>query len=181
MNQFKDVAWLKAHHEMVHYFGLGFIQLKIDQTYRMHFYTPELPPIVPEEDIHNHRYDFSSTIIKGEFHQELFHVLPELYSSSATHLREQETCKEGSKADAPPAPCSIALASRHTYAAGSKYFISHQTFHRVRATDCITLLERGPYMKELAEVIRAVDAGKVCPFSQKVEEDRLWEIIQKML
>ena len=49
------------------YFGLGFIQCKINQHERVHIYHPDLMPIVNiEEEIHNHRYDFESTILMGK-------------------------------------------------------------------------------------------------------------------
>lgn len=171
-----NIDWLKQNHQMIHYFGLGFIQLKIDDRCRMHFYTPELPPIVSEEDVHNHRYNFDSKILKGEFTQELFHVI-----EGNSHIREHESCKEGVEAATVGTPCGIILASAHTYFTGSSYFINHKTFHRVIAKNCITLLNRGSYKKDMAEVIRLVDAKKICPFSQKVEEEQLWEIVERML
>jgi hypothetical protein len=176
MNELK-IDWLKENCQMIHYFGLGFIQVKLKDGRRMHFYTEALPPITPEEDIHNHRYDFTSKILSGDFQQELFHIV-----EGDTHLREQETCKEGVCADAPATPCSIALASRHIYHAGCQYFISHETFHRVKSLyQTITLIERSDYKKKLAEVIRPVGSQKVCPFSQKVKEEELWDIIHWML
>lgn len=39
-----NLAWLKANHRTIHYFGLGFIQLKLDESRRMHFYVPSLKP-----------------------------------------------------------------------------------------------------------------------------------------
>jgi hypothetical protein len=176
MNNYLDIDWLKANHQMVHYFGLGFIQLKMNHQDRLHFYTSELPPTVPEEDVHNHRYCFTSTILKGYFRQELFRVV-----EGDTHLREQETCKEGVCAGSTPVSCSLLLASSHLYAVGGQYFIDHDTFHRVEAQNCITLLIRGEYKKELAEVIRLRGQVKVCPFSQKVPTERLWEIIESMV
>ena len=181
----RDRYWLKNNHQMIHYFGLGFIQLKIDQQHRMHFYTPELPPIVPDEDIHNHRYDFESYVLKGEFEQELFDVYtmsPYGESLYHSHIKEFESCQEnGGVKNSLKMPCMISSASKHTYNAGSHYFMSHRTFHRVKATNCITLLERGDYKEDLAEVIRPKDAAKVCPFSQKIETDTLWGIVEKML
>jgi hypothetical protein len=173
--RYLDASWLKANHKMLHYFGLGFIQLKIDDERRMHFYTPELPPIVPEEDVHNHRYDFSSTIVKGEFHQELFNLM-----DGDTHIIEQESCQEGQHT-AGGQPCAIMLASRHSYPIGSRYWLSHTMLHRVQAENCVTFLERSPYAKPLADVVRPKGAFKVCPFSQKIEVEQLWAIVEKML
>lgn len=171
-----NIDWLKKNHQMIHYFGLGFVQLKIDEQFRIHFYTPELPPITPDEDIHNHRYDFESYILKGKFQQELFHV-----AVGNTHVCEEESCKEGIHSKSEGKTCGIALAGRHQYQAGSSYWLSHATFHRVKADNCVTLLKRSDYKKELAEVIRPVEGSKVCPFSQKIEDEKLWTIVDKMI
>ena len=173
---YSDVKWLKSNHTKVHYFGLGFIQLVLDESTRMHFYTQELPPITSEEEVHNHRYDFTSTIMYGYLEQDIYSII-----KGDTHLKEMETCKEGSKATGDPVPCSVALSSTHAYYEGCQYFISHETFHRVRADNCITLLRRSEYKKDLAEVVRPVGAAKICPFGQKIGEERLWEIIGDML
>jgi hypothetical protein len=175
MQNYLNIDWLKSNHKMIHYFGLGFIQLKIDDQTRIHFYTPELPPIVSQEDIHNHRYDFFSQVLKGHFSQALFNVI-----DGNTHLREQESCKEGVSCETPPTPCAVEINSEHKYVAGSAYFIKAETFHRVSA-EGITLLKRGEPKKDFAEVIRRAGSEKTCPFSQKIEESRLWEIIECMI
>src|SRR6185437_9028781 len=133
------VDWLRDNSELVHYFGLGFIQLKLNKEYRLHFYTPELPPIVPEEDVHNHRYDFTSMVLKGIFAQEVYEVL----SNENTHIMEEESCNPDVKCESAGIPCGVKLASRQTYYPGSKYWIDHDIFHRVvNEGECITLLRR---------------------------------------
>lgn len=171
-----DIDWLKKNYQMVHYFGLGFIQLKLDATYRMHFYTPELPPIVPEEDIHNHRYSFSSSVLKGVFYQEIFELV-----EGDTHVCEEESCSPDSPEHKSGRPCGIKSVSSHAYVLGSHYWVHHSTFHRVRATNCVTLLTRGVREKPHAEVVRSPYAPKVCPFSQKVKEETLWEMMERMI
>ncbi len=172
------LKWLKANCQMVHYFGLGFIQLKINQYERLHFYTKDLPPIVPEEDIHNHRYDFTSKILAGMLIQEVYEVIP-----GSTHLIEDESCQVDVKTQIEEMkPCSIRLSSKHTYNTYSEYFIGHETFHRVYNFGyCITHLTRTDYKKKFAQVIRPVGQEKVCPFSHKVAEGDLWDIIGAMI
>lgn len=171
-----DINWLKSHYQMIHYFGLGFIQLKLDQKHRMHFYTPHLPPIIPEEDVHNHRYDFTSKILKGSLVQEIYGT-----TSGDKYIKHFESCKEGVEVDDFHLFCDLVLTSRHTYSVGSEYFISHETFHKVKAIgECITLITRGDYQKEFAEVVQ-LPHKKVCPFSVKIDEKDLWDIVEKML
>lgn len=168
--------FLKENCQLIHYFGLGFIQLKINKEYRLHFYTPELPAIVPEEDIHNHRYDFTSMILKGSLTQEIFSI----DLSQKTHIMEDESCKSDIKCSSEKIPCGIKLLTKQIFCVGSQYSIDHDTFHRVNAKECITLLKRTDYKKEFAKVVRK-EGDHVCPFSKKIEEPKLWEIVEKML
>lgn len=170
------IDWLKSNYKMIHYFGLGFIQLKLDHVNRLHFYTSELPPIVDEEDIHNHRYDFTSKILGGSITNYLF-----AETIGDTHWKEDESCKEGVASGTPRRDCGVIMTSMHTYVAGSEYFIDHNTFHRVASKDCITWVIRSDYKKDYAQVIRPVRSSKVCPFSQKIAEDKLWEIIEHQI
>lgn len=167
---------LKEHATLIHYFGLGFIQIKLGETYRIHFYTDKLPAIIGDEDIHNHRYDFTSRILYGTFSQELFALVP-----GNSHTLEQESCKEGVPSTVLPTKCSIEKILSQTFTAGSSYTISHNVFHTVSANTAITLLERGPIKKEFADVVRPVGFPKVCPFSKKVSEEELWSIVQEIL
>lgn len=171
-----DIDWLKKNHLLIHYFGLGFIQLKINQYHRMHFYTKELPAIVPEEDIHNHRYNFTSHVVKGYLSQEIYQIV-----DGDCYLREKESCKAGVEVQEEGVPCGIKLLGTQMFAVGSHYWMWHDTFHKVKSDNCITLLTRTDYMKDLAEVVRMVGEAKVCPFSQSVEKDRLWQVVEDML
>lgn len=149
--------------------------MKIDEVSRMHFYTAELPAIV-DEGIHNHRYDFKSTILKGEFEQQLYQAV-----DGDDYIREYESCKEGVEAVQPGVPCGIFWTGTHHYQAGSSYSLNSKTFHEVYAKWCVTLVERASPVHQYAEVIRPKGSPKVCPFSQKVEEARLWAIVEEML
>jgi len=171
-----DYDWLKSNCRLIHYFGLGFIQLKLNDAERMHFYTEELPSIMPEEEVHNHRYDFVSQILMGELKQELFEVVP-----GNTHVLWKESCNVDKPVAEAGVPCGLKPKTWHIYRAGSAYGIGHETFHRVGAKRCITLIRRSGYCKDLAEVVRQVGADKVCPFSKPIHESTLWRIVQEMV
>jgi len=168
--------WLKKNTQMIHYFGLGFIQVKLTNEYRMHFYSPDLPPIIDDEDIHNHRYNFNSTILKGQLTQDLFVQIP-----GDKYILEDESCQEGCSAGTEPILCDFKLISSCDMAAKSEYFLHHDTFHRVKTESCITMLSRSEYKKQFAQVARLKGSPKICPFSQKIEESELWQIIDVML
>lgn len=173
-----DIDWLKKNCSMIHFFGLGFIQLKINNQYRLHFYTKDLQSIIGEEDIHNHRYDFSSRILKGHFSQEIFKAI-----EGNTHIKEDESCQKEQHEGQEKSFCSIKSIEKQFYRQGEFYKIKHDVFHRVRPPidNCITLLNRGAYQKEFAQVIRLIGSSKVCPFSHQIPEKELWETVERIL
>jgi hypothetical protein len=171
-----DPRWLKANHKMIHFFGLGFIQLKLTDNVRMHFYNEKLPPITSKEDIHNHRYDFRSQILVGELEQELFTIV-----DGDDHILEKESCKAGVEVQQEGKLCGIRTHSVHKYVRGSQYKLDHRTFHRVASPFAVSLLTRGVTQQEFADVVRPVGSTKVCPFSKKVDEAELWAIVEEML
>jgi len=170
-----DLQLLKDNHVRLYYFGLGFIQLKVDEVFRLHFYSPKLPPIT--EDIHNHRYDFYSRILKGSITSSQYSI-----ANGSDFILSNESCNPEIEAPAERRFCNAALASQRTNVAGEAYRITHDEFHKVVAENCITLLSRSDYKKEFAQVvIKASDEPSVCPFSKQIPEKALWEIIEEML
>lgn len=176
-----DINWLKANAKMIHFFGLGFIQIKINDEYRVHIYTDKLPSTT-EEDVHNHRYDFESTILKGIFYQTLFFFEED---PAGDWLKIQESCNPNNKVESTPAPVKYAgqINMKHYggYEDSDHYVISHDQFHRVRSTNAVTLVKRGPYKKDLADVVYKRGTELKCPFSVKATEEQLWSIVEEAL
>src|SRR5271170_5939334 len=90
-----DLKALKKNHARLYYFGLGFIQLKINEWERLHFYSAKLPPIT--EDIHNHRYGFLSRILKGKLGNHVFDI-SDVANPDGKHLLVNESCNPEIKA-----------------------------------------------------------------------------------
>lgn len=164
-----------------HYFGLGFIQLKVNETERFHFYHPELMPILDEDEIHDHRYDFESMIIKGKLYNEIWD-----YNSIPfqDHGLFEVSCK---KEDAGKEPRLVREVEPYEVVSfscsqGDSYKLKDFMFHRIKyPVPTITLLRRGPITKDYARVIKPVDSPAVCPFSKKMELDEIWDIVDKIL
>jgi hypothetical protein len=169
-----DYNWLRNNHERIYFFGLGFIQLKINETYRLHFYIPELPSFVDHP--HNHRYDFESTILKGEFTNNIYKEVTGL-----DFIIQEDSCSEGFIPTKKPRNANFELVSSTTYTTGETYSMNHETFHTVKADRAITLLKRSAYKKELADVAYPSNQKKVCPFMSKLSEDLLWDYIKQEL
>jgi len=169
-----DLDYLKKNHLRLYYFGLGFIQLKIDETYRLHFYSPELPSIT--EDIHNHRYHFTSKVLKGNISNFLWKI-----EDGDSHLLKNESCNPDITAPVLDKLCSAKLVELGVYETGHSYQLTDDVFHQVEAENCVTLLKRGDYTKEFAQIVIPKDEQSVCPFSKKIDETTLWKLIKDML
>ena len=166
-----DIDWLQNNHSRIYYFGLGFVQLKIDETWRLHFYTPELPAIT--EGIHNHRYNFTSRVLSGMIVNRRYDIV-----DGTTHILSNESCNPDIEAPGIVQPCGVELIAADVIKTWESYSMLDTVFHSVEARRCITLLERGPYAKEFAQVVTPVDKEAVCPFSKKVSDNELWSIIR---
>lgn len=173
-----DIDFLKNNCKRLYFFGLGFIQVKLNESERVHFYTNVFQKTTMKEEVHNHRYDFESTILKGEITQEIFSCnLDDQGISWVT----KETCNPVTKKEFERQRCTIKLLQRHTFCLGSSYWTDHDTLHRVESSNAITHLKRGPYMKNEADVIYPIDLIPTCPFSVKTSDEELWEVIRAMI
>ena len=86
-----DINLLKNHCARIYYFGLGFIQVKLDDSFRVHYYTDKLPAIT--EDIHNHRYDFTSEVVSGKLSTTIYRL-----AVGETHRILNSSCEAGGSA-----------------------------------------------------------------------------------
>ncbi len=169
--------WIIKNAEAIHYFGLGFIQVKLNNFERLHFYTKELDSTVQPEEIHNHRYNFVSTVLKGHLKQDIYEFI---YNAGNTHIMSKESCNTV-KALFPETHCAVQKVYQKIYGKDDTYYIDHNTFHTVDSIDAITYVKRSDYVKQFAEVIRINGTELICPFSVNVEQNKLIEIIDAML
>lgn len=162
------------------YFGLGFIQCKINQYERIHVYHPDLTPIINiEEEIHNHRYDFLSTILLGNITNKKYDFI---ISENPTHFLQNESCNENIKpVHQENMYGHILLTSENIVKEGESYFMNYNEFHTFETSKCITYLKRSDYKQELAQVVRPIGSNVACPFSKKLSQEQCWSIIDDCL
>jgi len=153
----------------------------------MHFWLPEIPH--PErEEIHNHRYDFSSIVLAGHLMHEVWHL--DKVRSLTTAVQEQDweifetNCapnKEGTVETV--TPCLITKMGEFNLGAGSLYTFPHTSFHTTEGTRfAITHLTRVlPKPLEYASVIKKQGAATTCPFRDKIPAKQCWEYIDAAL
>lgn len=174
-----DINFLKSNCKKIHFFGLGFIQIKLSDEQRVHVYTDKFPMTAQEEDIHNHRYDFNSQILKGLLTQKTYQVFRAI--EETPFEMKKESCKENFKVEEETEDVDVELTGVQHFNQGSTYFITHDTFHQVASSNAVTLITRSGYKKDLAEVIYNKENTPVCPFSIKITEDELWKIVEESL
>lgn len=173
-----DMDWLRKNHIHLHSFGLGFLQLKLNDSQRMHFWHPGFKR--EREEVHDHRYNFTSTILFGSMHQEIYSFVNYGYESIKGRSEMVEvTCEEGSEGeDRLIAWGDLVPEFEGTLVAGTKYKLMADTFHRIDADHCVTFLERSLKTKQFARVVRPIGTKSVCPFSEKLPEDEMWSMIE---
>lgn len=174
-----DIDKLKKNHQMIHFFGLGFIQLKIDDKLRFHFYHPELLSIIDPEEVHNHRYDFISTIMAGSLTNSFFDVV---LNKDGLYYIEDESCNIiKTENNNIISNCDLIEKETITSIKGESYVCLSNQFHTIKTDFAITRLYRGPIISEFAKVVRNNNSTKTCPFSKKLNEDDCWDIVQECI
>lgn len=173
-----DVEYLYRNAKSVDYFGLGFIQLKLNDYQRYHFYTDKLPSIMPQEEVHNHRYDFSSLILKGSLNNITYRFEPDLQGD---YVKTLVSCTKGNDLNFGKTPGFLRQEGFNMRCPGDMYFMYSGDLHKVAASNnTITLITRSDIRRPYAEVIRYKDTEPVCPFSKEVSKEELWSIISSM-
>lgn len=169
-----DIDFVKSKCELIHYFGLGFIQIKLQGYRRLHIYTGAFP--VTTEHPHNHRYGLNAVVIWGKLKQTIFKE-----EKGFTHLLSYVNCGSDQVVPNVRVPCSLEVVSEMVLSSGSSYYLHSDSLHTVESNSAITLLsvESNPLArKPYAQVVIPVGQEDTCPFLHTVEEKDLWEIVE---
>jgi len=179
MINYLNINELKTNCNKIHAFGLGFIQIKLNDKQRIHIYTNEIGLTTKEEEIHNHRYNFTSKVLKGKLTNKIYHI----FGALGDFIQIKEACDPTKPKDPTQKLRNTPLLiTQFETVEGSEYYIEKDTFHRVSATEgTITLIEREETVKEMADIVYHRDNNLVCPFSVNLSEDILWEIVERKL
>jgi hypothetical protein len=187
-NRLLSYDWLLATGAEPQWFGLGFVQLKLNDEERLHFWPGPGQAIVSDEELHDHRYTFQSDILKGELTHSIFAFDPLTYSDrkygvEGTHMMTKVSC-DPSK----PPPLELGVRGHirevgfQVLPAGSSYTFMRGNFHRTFIhKPTVTYLCRDEERVEFARVIRPIGAPAVCPFSEPKSSEECWDIIKTIL
>lgn len=178
MQYLPGIDWLRVHCQMIHFFGLGFVQLKISNQQRYHFYHPYLSGF--SEEPHDHRHAFFSTVLAGA----LKHHIWEEHPNGDEMELQYASCRTGDVEIPPPYKTRARRSGSFTVRAGSSYYLDADTFHQVALvgeSPCISFLTKRENVKDLARVLVTVGETRACPFSRDLPEPKLWEIVYDCL
>lgn len=185
LHQLLDVDALRHMDVHAHYFGLGFIQIKLDAQWRLHVWVPEWPTIPgAETELHDHRYAFESIVLCGALHHELYAAGPVHATPEPGDLEKLDvSCQPGQTHDPVPLGYVRPMAvGEFAVEAGSLYRLGMEAFHRSTPQGpTITLVKRGAIQKDLATVLRPIGAAFTCPFSLSPSEDECWQKVAQVL
>jgi len=172
---------LKSQCLKIHFFGLGFIQVKVSDSQRYHFYVPDLPSFTDHP--HDHRYWFRSEVLRGSLRNIIWELDVPPEEGGERRVQRYDSC---SSEDPSPKKKYITWAgvtTSFTTHEGSGYLMPINVFHQVEplTLPCVTRISRGPKEKRFARVLDPIGHDYVCPFSQVIEEDTLWEHVRQAL
>lgn len=169
------LEWLKENCEKIHWFGLGFIQIKIQEGLRYHFYTDKFPSVC-KESIHTHRYTFTSEVIAGKLRQCIFSEVAGNDYKRVLHLciKGQEPIQAGL--------FSLNLLTSVNLNKGSHYTIGKDTIHNVSSYgDCITKVWWEGSKQGDCLVYTPYGETDNDPFVDNILEEELWDEVERML
>jgi hypothetical protein len=174
----KLIDYLIRSYNTPYYFGLGFIVLKNKHS-KLHFYNKELLPTLVD-DIHNHRFDFESTILLGRLDQKIF-KWESTNLNNATHIKTYEDCKANSTTKPPDKEYGKIFHTLNT-STDSSYSIKADTYHSISTSDkCVTSLTKTSVERDFASVLRPINGEIICPYSNNIPEKECWQIIEETL
>jgi hypothetical protein len=173
-----ETGWLRSHAVKAHFFGLGFIQVKLNERQRLHFYDESIPAFV--EEPHDHRYGFVSNVLRGALTNRIFKL-----AAGDDHVVSYESCRQNGPETPSGFGSGLVSVGSFTVRAGSGYYIDSETFHTVHPEfehgPVVTMVERELPFKEFARSVHRVGAEVVCPFSRPMPDDELWRVVERCL
>jgi len=176
--KYYDIDWLKTNHHSLRAFGLGFLQLKLNDTDRMHFWHCDYKR--EREEVHNHRYDFTSTVVCGGMNQEIF-SFEECSPASASHELFHTNCEASGESFEGIRQGILLPQFSGLFQKGTVYNLNNSTLHRIEAERCVTVLRRGTKVKTHAAVVRRIGEISSCPFADEMPERKMWELVRDLL
>lgn len=171
MKTLLNVDYLKNNSLSIKEFGIGFIQIKLNEKEVLNFYTDKVPKFDNNEAPHNHQRDFISRILFGSLEETLYHVFENDKGSYAY-------CGCGDINKNITEKYSYEIKEITYYNKGDMYYRHKNDFHSVAAiNNTITFIVKDLDVKHDAIVI----GEKIDHITSNMNEDELWDIVDNIL
>lgn len=159
-----------------HYLGLGVIKCRLKDDLSYHFYSERSPAIV--DNIHEHRFGFTSTVLKGRLKNIIYDV--DGSNPESTLQVERGECRPGVERVIEVENAKIIELCSFITPPGESYHIESYTLHRIQwLTDKgITFLEKEPVVRIDPRFVEDISKPRVCAMSQPKSKEECWEIIE---
>ena len=158
--------YIKANYKSIKNFGLGFIQIKMNNGLLFNVYKDKLPKFENISSPHNHQSDFMSTVLYGFIHERVYDV---------TNGDKPAFCGCGSDTDITETYEYHQIDLR-MYQEGTTYLRTHNEFHSVTAdNNTITMIT------EFGDVLtHAIVIGrKTHEVIPQIPEEELLEMVKE--
>jgi len=162
------------------YNGTGVVKLHVGGSQIYRFYSDMAVTVT--EGIHEHRCNFTSTVLKGVLKNHIYDVSGQDPDSTLQIVRSE--CKPNAEKIIEVPNATIAEQCNFTTLAGQSYYLAYNTLHHIeRVTPkVITVMKKEPNIQEAARIVMdASITDYVCPISVKKSEKECWEIIEYTL
>lgn len=172
---------LRKLNGQAHYMGLGVIKYNFgDDWSAYHFYSDQIPILV--DDIHDHRYSFTSTIKKGILKTYIYDIHP--VDQYTDHKFVGRLCSPESQPEVIHENINLIETANFTTIEGNSYSIDYRTLHRVELVTkhVITYIhDKSPMEQKMPHFITDKRNEEVCAFSHRMNKKQCWDLIEYIL
>ena len=159
-----------------HYLGLGVIKCRIGADESYHFYSDRAPVLVNQ--IHDHRFGFTSTVLKGRLKNTIYNT--DGQDPNSTLQIERGECKKDAERVVITPNAKFVKACEFFTSAGESYYIAYDSLHQVEylTPKIITHLFKEPITQVEPRFVVDTTVPRVCAMSEPKTQDECWEIIE---
>ncbi len=171
-----DLDYLRTLENQPTFFGLGFVQLKVDDQQRLHFWHPETRTPDYDEEWHDHRYSFSSQVLVGSLTNEI--AYGEMNKKGDHEV--WEVCCKGNGAERVGSG-NIHYQTRMVTEVGQVYFLDRDAMHKSHSEKAMTMQTRHLKNQKLKARIMTKEYNSPNPFDLSMPVSRIWDIIDDVI
>jgi hypothetical protein len=159
-----------------HYMGLGVVKLPVSPRYAYHFYSDQAEIFC--DPIHEHRFNFTSTVVRGRFKNTLYTLFDD--DPNSPYVVEEGECGPDTEKNITMRNVRIHESASFVTSEGESYSLAYDTWHRVECltNKVITFLDKQPFVHYMGRILQDSRNPLPCSFSRPKTVKNCWEIIE---